>query len=157
MVNFRVTGVEEQYIDKLSDLQLIGFLRVLENNRDSELINLEALSGFYRVDFEEIKEMLLKAEDLKIIKSTTEFSGEQMIVNVKFLTQLKKNKIDNFTKAFGITEDQRKEVDKISKGDDGKLNEAIRKNNYSILFTRIKLPQSRRSVKLNSQEELIKY
>ena len=67
MVNFRVTGVEEQYIDKLSDLALIGFLRVLESYKNSEMISLEALSTFYMIDFEEIKELLLKAEELKII------------------------------------------------------------------------------------------
>ena len=80
--------------------------------------------------------MLLKAEELKIIKSNTEFIEGDMIVNVKFLTQLKKNKIDNFTKAFGISKDQQREVDRNSKGDDGKLNEAIRKNNYSIFFSK---------------------
>lgn len=158
MISVRIYGNRvTENIYKLRDLRKIGLLYVLlESCNGNEVDNVELKSKF-GIEITEVKNLLIEAQELNILKVDTEMVNGQIVLNVEFLTDVPEfNGFDILTDAFGVSKMQVDELINISLVN-GQLNYDTLGANLISLFNRIQMPVMIKNAVINSQSDLVHY
>ncbi|MGL5021145.1 MAG: DnaD domain protein [Mycoplasmatales bacterium] len=158
MISIRVYGKKNsKLIYKIKSLKKIGFLYVLLESCNEDVITAKFLFDNFNIDITTIKEIIIEAQELNIIKYTSEIVDSKIILGVEFLSQIiEEIEINTLVDSFGVSRQQLKELENMSMIEN-KIDNELFFNNFIILTKRIDLPRMVNNFSINSQKDLIIY
>jgi len=158
MISVRIYGNREtKNIYKMRNLRKIGLLYILlESCNGNEVDNVELKSKF-GIEISEVKNLLIEAQELNVVKVDTQMIDGQIVLNVEFIAEVfEVNDFTVLTDAFGVSKPQITELVNISMVD-GQINYDTLGANLISLFNRIQMPIMIKNAVINSQNDLVHY
>ncbi len=162
MIFIRVIGeCFENDVNKIKDLDLIGFYYLLIMSQNKEMIKLNEVMDDFKLELPQFKKYLLTLRELGLITYQSTSNDKQIIIDVMPSAKQEESVVEDtpatkLSNLFGFSEIQINQILDISMVDN-KLDLEILKRNVMALLKRGNLAVHPEDIEINTAEDLIRY